>query len=270
MHLHPRAVELGLERSAAYVVPREPLERIGDVGRRLGQHGQERTEQRQVEGREARLAGLAGDARHLEQVARQHPRPAQHGAGHLGGAGQGVEHEALEGALTQLAQHQPRDEALLVARRSCKQRAQERESSRAGAAPSGLGELAQRGVDVVDAQRALGGRCDLPHHAELRVADPELGLAHGPGEVERREPALACRGRPESRPDQVDLLATFARVGDLVGELGQLFQQHAPKVRARSTHSESAHVSARTCVAASSNASRPPVFHGLCPEIANR
>jgi hypothetical protein len=109
VRLHARAVELALERGLA-----QASEYLADARGRPGQHGQHRAKQGQLErGQPAasRVLALAQDsAGHGREITGQHVRAPDLVDRQARGFGHGLDHEALERALAQLAQHQAAQE----------------------------------------------------------------------------------------------------------------------------------------------------------------
>ena len=109
--LHPRAVELRLENGRAA----QAVERVGDVGRGLGEHRPDRPAdlqgellQRGLHRRSVRRGRDGG------QVAAEHRRAPHHRGGHVGRLGDRVGHHAEQRALPQFTAEQPTQERLLV------------------------------------------------------------------------------------------------------------------------------------------------------------
>jgi hypothetical protein len=80
-----------------------PAERVGDVGRRGGEHRLHRLSDDQPEGGETGHAVSERCLGHRPQRAAHHRRVAHIGQGHLGSAGHSVDHHAFERTLPQLA-----------------------------------------------------------------------------------------------------------------------------------------------------------------------
>ena len=156
VHLDARAVELVLDRRRVHA-----LERAGDVGGGLGEHGLQRAADLEAERRRApRRRSRERDGGDRAEVAAQHQRAADRGARHLGGARHRVDHHARlgrPGAARRVST--PRQEALLRGGRAREQRG-ERLAPRAlgaGARPARRSARRRRRVSR-DGQRRLGRR----------------------------------------------------------------------------------------------------------------
>ena len=146
-------------------------------GGRLGQHrldGLERPkdELRQAPRRRRRARPRATDA----EVAGEHRRAADAAGRHAGGARDRVDQDAFERALAQLAEQQPDEEILLVARRAAEQLAQQR-GARVGR--SGAGERRdafEGGVDFDESSdgASAGGTSRIPESSGAANLHPPL------------------------------------------------------------------------------------------------
>ena len=118
VHLHARAVELPFDRRLAA----DARHRVVDVVGGLREHRRERLEQRDAVARTAlrRPARIAVRG-HRGDAAAGHRRPPHAGGRHVGSGGDGVDHQAFERALPQLADQQAREEVGLARRRACEE-----------------------------------------------------------------------------------------------------------------------------------------------------
>jgi hypothetical protein len=160
--------------------------------------------------------------------AAQHHGAAQLGGGDVGGAGDGLDHDAVQGALAQLAGEQADQEPLLVAGGAGEQVAQE-------AAPLGLGAGAglpadplEGGVDLADGERGGGGR--RGQVAQGRVADADLALAQLPGEEGDRDADLVRLQAAQAAGEAGDLAEPRGCGRDRLGGRGELAEQHGTKL----------------------------------------
>ena len=107
MYLHARAIELVFECRFA-----EFRKRRLNILRRLRQHGLNRPEELDVVGRESRDARFQRGARHAGDITGHHGGAADLRDGDSGGLRERVQHDAFEGALTDLAEQKAGEEAL--------------------------------------------------------------------------------------------------------------------------------------------------------------
>ena len=180
MDLNARAIELVLERRFA-----ELGERFVDGFRRVGEHRLERLKQLQREVRErVRFRGAAAERSGGDrgQRAGQHRRAPDACRGQARRARDGFEQHAFERALAKLAEQQPDEEVLLLARGACEQIAQNRGPRRRRSRAGGGGETRERGIDVAQFQgRRAGGR-HVVRGADDRRADAEAPLSRRAGQ----------------------------------------------------------------------------------------
>jgi len=142
VELHPGAVELELERG-----PAEPRHCVGRVLRRLSEHRKHGTEQANAEARQPRRTFHKRHAGHARQVPRRHGGAPHRLARHARGLCHGLEHQPLERSLAQLADHEAREKALLVARRGEQQLPQQPELGVRRALPGEPRDAFERAID---------------------------------------------------------------------------------------------------------------------------
>ena len=112
----------------------------------------------------------------------EHRRRADRGQRHTGRLGDGVGHHAVERALAQLAAEDGADHALLGLGRSAQQVAKHVAATGNRAAAADRSEGVDRVVDVVDAERGLGGGV-RPDVGERRPADADPALERVAGGI---------------------------------------------------------------------------------------
>src|SRR4051812_351377 len=199
-------------RAAAAVVP---------GGR---EHGVDRAPALEADRAERLDAAPEGRGRRRAGVAAEHARPADRVAGHLGGPRHRLHHDALLGALAQLARQQRDEEALLGLGRAREERGQRVAARRLRPGASHRADRLARRVDLHQRKTGLdGGRGQVPQRA---VADPDLALAQLARQVGHGDRHLS-RPRSAQRLGQAgDLLVARAGLAHGLGGGGQLGQQH--------------------------------------------
>ena len=209
VRLDAGAIELVLERRAT-----KRAERILDVGRGLGEHRLDRSEQLDPEAVHAcpalRERGL-GD----------HPEVTGHHDGapdvadrEPGGFGDRLDHQAFERALAQLAEQQPDQKILLVGGRAGKQLTQQPRALGAGALAADLDEAIQRRVEIGKRERGCGGRGRAARCAQGRMADADPALARHAREHADRGVDPGGRAAAEEARQLLDLEQSPGTRGD--------------------------------------------------------
>ena len=218
VHLDPGAVELPLHGRLA---------QLGQRGvhavRGPGQHRQHRAADLQPEpGRRGGPAGERG-RRHRAEVAAQHHRPAHVLDRDDRGLRDGVDHHPLQGALAQLADQQPAEEALLAGGGPGEQVGQQGPAGGLRAGARGAADLGERPVDLGHPQgRPVGGR---RHLAQRGPADPDLPLPQLAGQERDRGGGLGRGGPGQHVGQQADLAEPRRGPGDRLGRVGEIPQQ---------------------------------------------
>ena len=173
VQLDARTVHLPFECDFAA----ELRQRFADVGGGLRQHRRDRRQRLQLKLRERRRALGQCSARDRAEILRVHGRAPDLVDGYLGRSGDCIEHDAFERALPQLADQQPDQEFLLVARRTSEQGLQRLRAPGRRARTAQRRHVCDAAVDLVDRQRCRVCRpARLAGLAQGRVADAEAPL----------------------------------------------------------------------------------------------
>ena len=213
VHLDPDAVELAVDEHAR---AGESVDRLGGGLRGGGEHRAQRAPDDQADLFERLLPSPRGDARDHVGGAGEHHGPADDGVGDGVRAGDGRQHDAVEGPLPEVAGHQLAEEALLVGGGPTHE-GDELGAAGGGRPGAGRGrEPVERGVDVGDGEPGLrGGVGERPERA---VPDAEPALREDAGQ-ERDDGADVVGVRAgEQGGDGLGLRGARAGGRDLAGD----------------------------------------------------
>ena len=142
--LHARAVELPLEGGRA-----EQRQRFVDILRRLRQHRQHGLHETDGETREPRRTFGERGACHIAQAACGHHGPAHVRHGQFRGGGNGVDHDSLQRALSQLPDDQPAEKIPFFGRCTVEERRKALGAKARRAFSARRGEAGKSGVHVL-------------------------------------------------------------------------------------------------------------------------
>lgn len=221
VHLDACAVELELQRGLA-----EPLQGLGDVARRLGQHRLEGTEEAEMEVVEPGPPFGEHGLRHGGQLAGQHEGAAHLVGRHLGRRGERFGHEPGESSLAQLAEDEAHEEALLLRRGAGEQAPQEARPLRGRARPGHRSDALERGIDLADSQRRLGRGAPRQRVAHRRAAQADPPLAEEPGEPGDGGIDLIRSQPPQQVGEGGGLRGAGAGLGDAAGGGDEVGEAH--------------------------------------------
>ena len=192
MDLHAGAIVLELERGPAAV----GAQHVTEVGRDLGQHGQQRHERPRRRAAQRRRAARAGQRRHRREVAEEERGPAHRGHVGVGGQRDRLQHEAMGDAGAQLAADDAIEKIALVRRGPPRQLGQPRVPRPPRAGAGGRRDVRERLADVGQRERrSAAGRhaARQPAHAEhARIG----ARKRAPDEKRDGEPDLVGLDRP--------------------------------------------------------------------------
>jgi hypothetical protein len=159
----------------------------------------------------------------IAEAAGDHRRASHVGRRNVGGGGDRVDHHALEGALTQLADEQTDQEILLGGGRASEERTQRRRSRRRRPLAGADRDGSERGVGLAERELGLRRRC-AAQRSERRPADADPALARLAGKPGDGDLDLVGRRAAQDLGDRVALgdpargLGGTTGGGDEVGE----------------------------------------------------
>ena len=224
MHLHARPVELVFERRGP-----ERREPARDVLGRAREHRAHGLEQPQLEARESRRAVRERGRGHGRDSAREHDRAAHVRGRQPGGRGDRVAHHAFERALAQLADEQPREEALLALGRVTKQRLEDLAPAIRAALARDARESLEPCARRADRERRVRRGRNAAQVVDRRGTEPEPPARQRAREPRDRGLALVGAERAQARDEQLDLREPAARRGNAVRGLDERGELHGPR-----------------------------------------
>ena len=191
VNLHPRAVQLELQPALAQLGDRLGLALGG-----AGQHRLHRLEEPDGEG--SQRGGPTGERRagHGGQLTRHHCRAAELAAREPGRLGDRLEHQSLQGTLTQLAHQETAQKALLGLSKPEEQLVEETLTPGRRPGSARLHDAAQGLVHLGQADARRLGRRAGQRGLDRGPAYAELGLKHRSREVRHSDLQLLSREGP--------------------------------------------------------------------------
>ena len=171
MDLYACAVHLVVEHG-----PRQGVDGAADVLRGLCQHRLDRGADGEPDAAQSGRAGGHRQGRGAGQVALQHPGVAHVGAGASGGAGDRLDHHAVERALPEFADQEADQEALLFRDAPAEEGAQGVASRRGGTRSRGGTDALHDGVHLRHGQRGGLGGGDGRGFPKRGGPDPDASL----------------------------------------------------------------------------------------------
>ena len=156
-------------------------ERRVDVVARRREHRLDRASDLRPTARSASTPPVSAAVADVAEVAAEHAAPAGPRRAAPGRAGDRLDHDALLGALAQLAGQQRDEEALLGLGGAGEERGQRRAARRLRARPRHRADRLARRVDLDELERGLHGR--RGQLAQRAVAHADLALAQLAGQV---------------------------------------------------------------------------------------
>ena len=160
------------------------------IDRRVREHRLHRFERLQDEPRQRLVPIDDCRPRHDTDVAGEHRCPPDPRSGDARRPCNGLEEDAFERTLAELARQQPQEKILLVGRGPAEKVPEQSDARRGRPGAAGRDDAIERGVDVVNLNRRLIGCGDVADRRQLHPSDPEPALPRLAGQIRHHDVEL--------------------------------------------------------------------------------